>query len=123
VRRLAIKNWIEFSGTFIAGPAVRGTSAASEVPQVLLNKAAGDAFRDATAATLRQAGYDVKTEVYKPTGLGARYVDIDVSKNGVNLGGIETKVGSSAYTPAQRAKDAWLRYTSDYIVNVLRQNN
>ena len=87
---------------------------------MLVNKAAGDAFRDAVAATMRQAGYDVKTEVYKPTGLGARYIDIDVSKNGVNLGGVETKVGSSPYTPSQRAKDAWLKWTSGYIVNVVR---
>jgi RHS repeat-associated protein len=62
------------------------------VPQILLNKAAGDAFRDSVAATMRAAGYDVQTEVYKATGLGARYIDIDVSKNGTNLGEIETKV-------------------------------
>ena len=61
---------------------------------------------------MRQAGYDVQTEVYKPTGLGARYIDINVSKNGANLGGIETKLGSSPYTTSQRAKDAWL--TIDY---------
>jgi RHS repeat-associated protein len=91
------------------------------VPQVLINKAAGDALRDSVAATLRDAGYDVQTEVYKPTGLGARFIDIDVSKNGVNLGGVETKVGSSQYTPSQRAKDAWLKWTSGYIVSVLRQ--
>jgi RHS repeat-associated protein len=92
----------------------------TNIPQVLLNKAAGDAFRDSVAAAMQQAGYDVKAEVYKSTGLGARYIDVDVSKNGVNLGGIETKVGSSAYTTSQRAKDAWLRYTTGYIVSVLR---
>jgi hypothetical protein len=79
-------------------------ASAAKVPQVLANKAAGDAFRDATAATLRAAGYDVKTEVYKPTGLGARFIDIDVTKDDVNLGGIETKVGSSNTLRANRRK-------------------
>jgi RHS repeat-associated protein len=96
-------------------------SSAAKVPQVLLNKAAGDAFRDSVAATLRQAGYDIQTEVYKSTGLGGRFIDIDVSKNGVNLGGIEAKVGGSVYSTMQRAKDAWLKIINGYIVNVIRQ--
>jgi hypothetical protein len=86
-----ITDWIEFSGAAISGPASGARAAAAkEVPQVLINKATGDSFRDSIAATMRNAGYDVKTEVYMPTGIGARYMDIDVSKNGVNLGGIET---------------------------------
>jgi hypothetical protein len=119
-----ITDWIEFSGAVIAGPASGArTAAAKEVPQVLINKATGDAFRDSIAATMRNAGYDVKTEVYMPTGLGARYMDIDVSKNGVNLGGIETKVGTSPYTSSQRAKDAWLKWTQGYVVTVVRNPN
>jgi hypothetical protein len=102
-----------------AAPEVVGATDTG-IPQVLLNKAAGDAFRDSVAAAMQQAGYDVKTEVYKSTGLGARYIDVDVSKNGVTLGGIETKVGSSVYTTRQSAKDAWSRYTTGYIVSVLR---
>lgn len=115
-----ITNLIEFEGSAIAPAAGVEAAAPEVVPQVLMNRAAGNAFRDSVAATMRQAGYDVQTEVYKPTGLGARYIDIDVSKNGVNLGGIETKVGSSPYTTGQRAKDAWLRWTNGYIVNVIR---
>jgi hypothetical protein len=50
----------------------------------------------------------VSTEVFKRTPFGARYIDIEVSQGGRVLGGIETKVGSSPYTPLQRLKDIWL---------------
>ena len=36
------------------------------------------------------------------------------------LGGIETKFGSSRYTPLQRVKDTWLQLVDDYTVNVVR---
>jgi RHS repeat-associated protein len=115
----ALASSIIFFGT-LAIPDVGMGGDAAKVPQVLANKAAGDAFRDSVAATMSKAGYDVQTEVYKKTGLGPRYIDIDVSKNGVNLGGVETKTGSSPYTTSQRAKDAWLKWTSGYIVTVVR---
>jgi len=90
-----------------------------EVAQVTLNRLAGNAFRDEIAGLLSQAGYQVETEVSKWTIFGRRFIDIDVWKNGVNLGGIETKFSGGVYSAAQQAKDAWLRM-SGYIVNVVR---
>lgn len=90
-----------------------------EVAQVTLNKIAGDGFRDEVAGLLRQAGYQAEIEVSKWTIFGRRVIDIDVWKNGVNLGGIETKVGGAVYNASQRAKDAWLKM-GGYIVNVVR---
>jgi RHS repeat-associated protein len=97
------------------------TLISKSVPQILKNKAAGDAFRDELAGVLRSAGRDVETEVYKWTPFGKRYIDIEVSSGGKVLGGIETKVGNSVYTAAQRAKDAYLRVVKGYQVNLVRQ--
>ncbi len=91
-----------------------------ETAQVVKNKAAGDAFRDQIAEGLRKEGRDVATEVYKKTPFGKRFIDIEVSKDGKILGGIETKVGSSRYTPLQRLKDTYLRIVNDYSVTVVR---
>jgi RHS repeat-associated protein len=89
---------------------------------VQANRAAGNAFRDELATTLRNAGRDVQTEVYKKTVFGARYIDIEVStKEGAVLGGIETKTGGSRYTPSQRAKDRYLKDVQNYPVNVVRK--
>ena len=85
------------------------------------NKKDGDAFRDEVADTMEKAGYEVQTEVYKPTPLGKRFIDIEVKKNGKVLGGIETKKGGSRYTSKQRAKDNYLRRHKNYIVNVVRR--
>jgi len=97
-----------------------GGAAGSSVPQVTANRIAGNAFRDEIAGALRAEGRDVTTEIYKSTPFGRRFIDIEVSKNGQVLGGIETKLGSSRYTPAQRAKDYWLKINDGYIVNVVR---
>lgn len=77
-------------------------------------------FRDELAAALRAEGRTVNTEVYKWTPFGKRYMDLDVWHNGVNLGGIETKVGGSMYLPLQRLKDAWLG-ANGYPVNLVRK--
>jgi RHS repeat-associated protein len=98
--------------------AARGATKA--VPLILQNKAAGDAFRDALAADLRKAGREVATEVYKRTPFGKRFMDIEISQDGTVLGGIETKVGTSRYTPLQRLKDWWLTNIEGYPVNVAR---
>ena len=100
---------------------VEGAEVASEeLPQVLLNKAAGTAFRDEIADLMQKLGYGVQTEVRKSTRLGMRVIDIEVSKEGNVLGGIETKAGNSPYLPSQQAKDKWLRMFHKYIVNVVR---
>jgi uncharacterized membrane protein len=91
------------------------------VPQIVKNRIAGNTFRDELAALLRQAGREVRTEVYKKTPFGGRYIDIEVRLNGKILGGIETKVGSSRYTNLQQLKDWWLKNIDGYIVNVARQ--
>jgi len=98
-----------------------GTDAAeTAVPQVTANRLAGNLFRDEIAGLLKAEGRDVSTEVYKSTPFGKRFIDIEVSKDGQVLGGIETKFGGSRYTPAQRAKDWWLKANDGYIVNVVR---
>lgn len=91
----------------------------SATERLIANRAAGNAFRDETADLLRQAGYEVRTEVHKATIFGKRFIDIEVSRAGRVLGGIETKVGKSAYALGQQAKDAYLRLEG-YIVTVAR---
>ena len=111
----------------IAGPALLGgvgEGAAAETPGkaalLQMNKAAGDAFRDAVAGSLKAAGRDVQTEVTKQTPFGKRVVDIEVSHNGKTLGGVETKTGNSPYKPSQRAKDTYLKQQG-YPVNLVRK--
>lgn len=53
---------------------------------VQANRTAGNTFRDELAAALRAEGRTVRTEVYKRTPFGKRYIDIDVKYNGVNFG-------------------------------------
>jgi RHS repeat-associated protein len=84
------------------------------------NKKAGDAYRDQVADDLRKAGRDVTTEVTKKTPFGRRVIDVEVSKGGKPVGGIETKVGNSRYLPSQRAKDEWLRQ-NDYPMDLSRK--
>jgi RHS repeat-associated protein len=88
---------------------------------VQANKAAGDAWRDEVAEGLQQEGREVSTEVTKKTPFGVRRVDIEVKYGGKVQGGIETKVGGSPYTPAQRIKDLWLEKVEGYPVNVVRK--
>ncbi|HQR71326.1 MAG TPA: RHS repeat-associated core domain-containing protein [Burkholderiaceae bacterium] len=99
----------------VTGRAARGAA------QVTLNREAGNVFRDQLASQLSKAGREVSTEVYKKTPFGKRFIDIEVSRNGEVLGGIETKVGSSRYTPLQQLKDWWLTEIEGYPVNVARQ--
>lgn len=87
---------------------------------VQANRTAGNLFRDELAAALRAEGRTVRTEAYKWTPFGKRYIDIDVRLNGVKLGGIETKVGSSRYLPLQKLKDAWLG-ANGYPVQLVRK--
>lgn len=58
--------------------------------------------------TLRQAGLDVRREVYYPTPFGARFADLEVSSGGQVRGLVEVKVGGSPYTRLQRVKDTWI---------------
>jgi RHS repeat-associated protein len=96
-------------------------SAGKAVARVTANRAVGNAFRDQIAQLFAKNGYVVSTEVYKPTIFGARYIDIQVEKDGVVLGGIETKASNSArYSLSQQAKDAYLKYVNGYSVNVVR---
>src|SRR5207302_1082184 len=69
---------------------------------VTQNRINGNAFRDKIADLFAKAGYTVKTEVYRWTPLGKRYIDILLSKGGKVIGGIETKLGGSPYKPMQR---------------------
>jgi len=87
---------------------------------VKANKKAGDAFRDDIAKHLEGMGFDVAKEVTFKTALGARRVDILVSKGGRILGGIETKLGGSRYLPSQRAKDAMISLTEGISIVVVR---
>jgi len=97
-----------------------GRGTANEQAQVVKNKAKGDAFRDEIAKGMHRQGYDVATEVGKNTPFGRRVIDIEVSKSGKVLGGIETKTGASSYSIPQRAKDAYLLRVRKYPVTVVR---
>lgn len=86
------------------------------------NRNAGNEFRDQLADALRNEGRNVKTEVYKKTPFGKRYIDIEVrDAAGEPIGGIETKVGGSRYHTLQRLKDAWLYATEGYRVELVRK--
>ncbi len=100
---------------------ITAEAAAETSARVLANRAAGSAFRDEIAEQLSKGGLDVEKEVYYKTPFGKRFIDIQVSKDGQVLGGIETKVGASRYTRLQQAKDTWLWYTKGYKVNVVRK--
>ena len=105
----------------VDAPAASATAGTAEkATQLQINKAAGDAFRDEVAGSLKAAGRDVQKEVTKQTPFGARRVDIEVSHNGKTLGGIETKTGNSPYKASQRAKDTYLKQKG-YRVNVVRK--
>ena len=101
--------------------ALLGRALTGEVAGVTANKIAGDAFRDEIAGLFRAGGYGVRTEVGKLTPFGRRVIDIEVSRGGQVLGGIETKVGGSRYTSYQRAKDAALYILKDYPVQLVRK--
>jgi RHS repeat-associated protein len=79
-------------------------------------KARHDAVRSRIANQLRRRGFTVREEVVKNTPLGRRVVDIEVSRNGKVLGGLEVKTGGSRYLPKQRAKDWYLRRTGFSII-------
>jgi hypothetical protein len=95
----------------------------SEARQSLVqaNRTAGNAFRDELADLLRKDGFEVATEVYKKTPFGKRFIDIEMSKAGEVLGGIETKVGGSRYLSSQRIKDFYLSAVKDYTVTLIRR--
>jgi len=93
---------------------------AAEAVGVQANRIAGNAFRDEIATALRNAGREAETEVCKWTPFGKRFIDIEVSKAGEVLGGIETKPGASRYTPSQRAKDEHLWRVMKYLEDLVR---
>jgi hypothetical protein len=103
-----------------AGRAAKSASAAKAATNVKANKVQGDAFRDEIADLMRKEGVEVRTEVTKQTPFGRRVIDIEVSRNGKVLGGVETKTGNSRYQSSQRAKDEWLRQDG-YPVDLLRK--
>jgi RHS repeat-associated protein len=102
------------------GLASVGTKAvASAGARVAANKVAGDAFRDEIASAFESNGYGVAKEVGKRTPFGRRVIDVEVSRNGEVLGGIEAKAGKSRYLPWQMAKDEYLR-RAGYPVQLVR---
>ena len=88
--------------------------------QVGKNREAGNQFRDEIADLFRKMGYVVRTEVYKKTPYGKRFIDIEIERDGIILGGIETKFGKSRYHFLQQLKDHYLKHVLGYIVNVVR---
>ncbi len=85
------------------------------------NQKAGNAFRDLVAQAIRAKGNNATTEICKWTPFGKRFIDVEVSTpEGEVLGGIEAKLGDSAYIASQRAKDAWLWIMDGYRVNLIR---
>ena len=95
---------------------------------VQANRKAGNAFRDVNADLMRKelAGKSwevIRTEVYKRTPYGKRFIDIHREIQGedflMHLGGIETKLNTSRYIPSQQLKDMWLR-RHGYPVDLIR---
>lgn len=84
-------------------------------PTIGENKGKGDDFRDIVMEILDIAGFGPTPEVTSSTPHGPRRMDIDLGNRG-----IETKVGGSPYTDAQRLKDRYLNRNGRYPVNVLR---
>jgi RHS repeat-associated protein len=100
-------------------PAKALLATGAKAARVQANKVAGDAFRDEIASAFESNGYGVAKEVGKRTPFGRRVVDLEVTRNGNVLGGIEAKAGSSRYLPWQMAKDAYLG-KAGYPVQVVR---
>ncbi|MGH8514513.1 MAG: RHS repeat-associated core domain-containing protein, partial [Gammaproteobacteria bacterium] len=92
----------------------------TKAEQVAENYKRGKAAENAFADAMRAEGYEIHQQVVKETDLGDRIIDLDVWRDGVNLGGIEVKTGGSAYTAAQEFKDMWLHEMKGYRVNVMR---
>jgi RHS repeat-associated protein len=109
-------------GDSSADTAEQSAAQDAEAASVQAGQLKGNAWRDELADLFRQQGYDVRTEVYKKTIFGKRFIDIEVARDGEVLGGIEAKVGQSRYRATQRAKDAWLWVTQGYRVNVVRDS-
>ncbi len=85
-----------------------GAQASSAATRLAANQAAGNAFRDAFAQSLGGATRGIATEAFRPTSLGARYIDV---LNPRTLAAFETKVGRTSFgsrIQAQVAKDAEL---------------
>jgi hypothetical protein len=59
--------------------------------------------------------------VRKETPFGDRIIDLEVSKDGEVLGGVEVKAGESRYRPDQALKDWWLDVFQGYPVTVVRE--
>jgi len=109
------------AATVAADMASKAATSTTKTAGVAANRAAGNAFRDAIASDFEANGYEVTKEVFKRTPFGGRFIDIQIQKDGVLLGGIETKASATArYSASQRAKDAYLKYVEGYIVNVVR---
>jgi hypothetical protein len=89
-------------------PETRAVMGTRRVAQIILNRWAGNRFRDAIAAQFKLIGMEVKTEVTFRTALGIRFADVVVSFNGVRLFTVETKLGSSVYYFLQQAKDGMI---------------
>jgi hypothetical protein len=85
--------------------------ASKSATTILKNRAVGNAFRDEVADLFSKNGYETATEVYKKTPFRKRFIDVEVSRAGKVLGGIETKSGGERYNARQRAKDFWLQIT------------
>jgi len=113
---------IPFEKVVVQLAAAAKLTLAARAPAALVtrNREVGNAFRDELAGLLKLSGRQVRTEVYKWTPFGKRFIDIEVSANGKVLGGVETKVGSSRYTNLQRLKDWWLNAWDGYVVTVAR---
>lgn len=84
------------------------------------NRKAGLAFEKELTSWFEKTGATVDRGVTKRTPFGKRVIDLEISRNGKVLGGIEAKVGRSPYKPSQRAKDWWLG-RNGYPVAVVRK--
>lgn len=92
---------LAFSLAFAASMNIFGAGNISPGTTIKANRKNGLNFQNEIADLLERNGYKVKQNRYFETPFGRRYIDIDVSKDGKNLGGIEVKYGGSRYTASQ----------------------
>ncbi len=105
---------------FVSASADAASIWAHNAYTVKTNRTNGNAFRDKIADTFEKAGYLVEKEKYIATPYGKRFLDIFLKKDGNVFGALETKLGSSRYTPLQQLKDAWINSKFGWSVTVVR---
>jgi hypothetical protein len=116
--------WFEQQGLLVndfAFGSIEGAPRLTEAAlRVLRNRQAGLEFESALAELFETAGFTVERHVTFHTPFGVRYADLVLKRGDELVGIVEAKLGNSAYTASQRAKDAYISVTSGIKTIVVR---